>query len=327
MASGCNLTEGIFKDRDISNDEMWAIFNHVFSNQTKNTASYKFGFFKSLLDSLYNVDAELSLSFDTIFSKFTEIYWNIVLKHKLRQIDGRGISAIESILETAAKEWCGDTHIIFEKLPATAQLSIVKRVKAKCRRYVVGAFFVDTSSLLYSFSLKTETLKFNPQLYSFICRHKVTLEKLNYYEWAKFLERVNDNAETSLLLLKIDESTKRNNLDYYRQILFKEFEDHTCFYCGRKLNNSGIHVDHFIPWSFIKDDNLWNFVLSCPKCNTSKNDRLASQHYLETLIERNSRISIPMCSIEMKNYSEAKLASIYHWAIDNGYNRIWNPTI
>lgn len=50
----------------------------------------------------------------------------------------------------------------------------------------------------------------------------------------------------------------------YRQILFEEFENKECFYCGRKLSPKRIDVDHFIPWSFIKDDNLWNLVLACP---------------------------------------------------------------
>ena len=42
------------------------------------------------------------------------------------------------------------------------------------------------------------------------------------------------------------------------------FEDNTCFYCGCKLSRSA-HVDHVIPWAFVKADHLWNFVLACPK--------------------------------------------------------------
>ena len=68
------------------------------------------------------------------------------------------------------------------------------------------------------------------------------------------------SADTAVdhLLSKIDESSKRNNLSYYRDILFREFES-KCFYCGKTVNLKHVAVDHFIPWSFIKDDNLWNF--------------------------------------------------------------------
>ena len=37
----------------------------------------------------------------------------------------------------------------------------------------------------------------------------------------------------------------------------KEFEYNNCFYCGKKLENN-VHVDHFIPWSFVMNDELWN---------------------------------------------------------------------
>ena len=73
------------------------------------------------------------------------------------------------------------------------------------------------------------------------------IEKLNYYEWARFLERVNEEAVATKLLDKIDESAKRNNLSAYRQILYEEFESKNCFYCGRPLQPGKIDVDHFIP--------------------------------------------------------------------------------
>jgi CRISPR/Cas system Type II protein with McrA/HNH and RuvC-like nuclease domain len=35
-----------------------------------------------------------------------------------------------------------------------------------------------------------------------------------------------------------------------------------------------IHVDHFIPWSFVKEDKMWNFVLSFPESNERKNNEI-----------------------------------------------------
>ncbi len=61
------------------------------------------------------------------------------------------------------------------------------------------------------------------------------------------------------------------------------------FYCGKKLK-SKVHVDHFIPWSFVKDDKIWNFVLSCPECNIRKNNRVPSIDYLEKIEYRNKKI-------------------------------------
>jgi CRISPR/Cas system Type II protein with McrA/HNH and RuvC-like nuclease domain len=87
-------------------------------------------------------------------------------------------------------------------------------------------------------------------MYEFVCKHKIIIEKANYFEWARFLEKVNSENDTTHLLTKIDESTKRTNLSIYRHILYNEFENSTCFYCGKKIAPRSVDVDHFIPWSF-----------------------------------------------------------------------------
>ena len=215
--------------------------------------------------------------------------------------------------------------IPYESLTEEMMLEISHQVKIKCKKYVVGALFEDTNRLFYSFSKKEEWLQINPVMYEFICKHKVVIEKLNYYEWARFLERVNEEAVATKLLDKIDESAKRNNLSAYRQILYEEFESKNCFYCGRPLQAGKIDVDHFIPWSFIKDDNLWNLVLSCPTCNRKKNDRLPDGRFLTDIIDRNQHILIESHRPEMQNYYPRMISYVYNWAKMNGYDRTWQP--
>lgn len=323
--AGYDIREGVYEDRNISDDEIWSVFSFVFSNQSRNTTSYKFAFLKALLDNLYNVDDSLALDFDQIFSRFAEEYWNLILKYRIRQspvnINGKR-TAIENILYSAEREYDLPLAIPFESLASSVQRNISQKVKSECKRFVVGAFYSDTKRLFYSFSLRTEKLQFSPVFYRFVCAHKVVLEKLNYYEWARYLERVNDDS-TRNILSKLDESTKRENLSYYRDILYREFEVHTCFYCGRRITENQAHVDHFIPRSFIKDDNLWNFVISCPHCNTSKSNKLTPRSYVSVVAERNRHIKTH--ENDMLNYDDSKLGKIYDWAYSNGYDRIWMP--
>ena len=89
------------------------------------------------------------------------------------------------------------------------------------------------------------------------------------------------------LLSKLELSLpERTPLEIYRNILFSEFEECNCFYCGKKLG-AKIHVDHFITWSFVKKDKLWNFVLSCPECNIKKSNILPPQNTIARISERN----------------------------------------
>ena len=130
------------------------------------------------------------------------------------------------------------------------------------------------------------------------------------------------------LLTKIDKSSERENLSIYRRILFEEFENESCFYCGKKLSNDGqkVHVDHFVPRAFIKDDKMWNLVLACPTCNLQKNDKLAPIIYLEKLLDRNKKIIlVNEKAKDMGTYSAQNLRAVYYWAKINGYDAIWQP--
>ena len=108
------------------------------------------------------------------------------------------------------------------------------------------------------------------------------------------------------LLSKLELSLpERTPLEIYRNILFSEFEECNCFYCGKKLG-AKIHVDHFIPWSFVKEDKLWNFVLSCPECNIKKSNILPPQNTIARILERNRII---LNASDVKNTSRISFAT------------------
>ncbi len=328
MAAGSSLSSGQYRAEQISDDEMWSAFAYLFSEKSRNASSYKYGFLKSILDNLYNTDEDLKLTFDQLFSKFAEINWNLVLKYKIRQnAPGKlgKATKLEQALWSAKDIYTIADEIPFESLTDEIKLYVCKKVKQGCKENVVGALYGDLQELFYSFDKKGEWIQFNPVMYEFVCKHKTAIEKLNYYEWAKYLEKINNDDIMDHLLTKIDESAKRKNLAYYRDILFQEFEN-KCFYCGKPVTTKSVQVDHFVPWSFIKDDNLWNFVLACPSCNNKKRDKLAEEKFLTDLIARNDQIIVERHNnAAMKNYQSAKLIKIYSWAKDNGYKDIWTP--
>lgn len=327
MAAGYDLKEGTYSSRPLSDDEMWSAFSYVFSSKSVNDTSYKFGFLKAILDNLYNTDDKLVLTFDQLFSKFAEIYWNLVLKHKILQKNPGKTnrrSALESVLLEAKEKYSIEEGIPFESITDEMKIFVCHKVKVKCKENVVGALYSDLGGLFYSFSKSGEWIQINPQMYEFVCKHKVAIEKLNYYEWAKFLERVNVNSQVDHLLSKIDESTlrTRSSLSYYRDILFQEFEN-KCFYCGKPVSYGNVEVDHFIPWSFIKDDKLWNFVLACPSCNNNKRDKLADTMFLDRLVKRNALL-IDHHKVDSQHKAN-RICNIYEWAKKNGYDQIWTP--
>lgn len=47
-----------------------------------------------------------------------------------------------------------------------------------------------------------------------------------------------------------------------------------CIYTGREMTPGGYDLDHFLPWSFIAHDQLWNLTPSDSSINSSKSDKL-----------------------------------------------------
>lgn len=201
--AGFDLKEGMFEDREVSEDELWSAIACVFTSKSKNDASYKFGFLKSILDNLKNVDKDLILTFDQLFTRFAELYWNLILEYNIRQKaitrDNRK-SAIERVLLEAKDKYVVDDIRSFDCYPQSVRTDVAYQVKMKCKTYVVGALFEDTKRLFYSFSKKGEWIKINPRMYNFVCERREEIEKLNNYEWAHFLGRINAGYTTNEIL-------------------------------------------------------------------------------------------------------------------------------
>ncbi len=294
--AGWDLKSGSITEYTVTEDRLWSLFNYVFSDSSRKRNTYKFGLIKALLDNAFNgteTSTGVFYTYEEIFARFAENYWNLVVKYDLRQMrkDGKSeYSKVETILKTAIDQQQVLAAIEFETIDTETKTSIIKKVTTECKKCVVGALYEDFDGVIYSFDLKEKGLTLNFCVRDFMLKYKAELEKLNYYAWAKFLEQVNSDNALIRVIDKLELATPhRDDLSIYREILRKEFEIDTCFYCGRKLGRS-IHVDHFIPWSFVKDDKMWNFVLSCPSCNEKKNNKLPSKEFIVQIITRNKNI-------------------------------------
>ena len=321
--AGWDLKSGSITEYNPSEDKIWSLFNFVFSDSSRKRNTYKFGLLKALLDNVFNgkqTQEGIYFTYKELFGKFAENYWNLVVKYNLKQMrkDGKSIySKVEVILKQVVAEDNVLINIEFDSIDEKRKQLIINKVTTECKKCVVGAIYEDFEGVIYSFDLKDTGLTLNHSVYEFMLKHKSELEKLNYYAWARFLEQVNEDNALIRVIEKLELATpKRADLSVYREILRKEFEEDTCFYCGKKLR-TGIHVDHFIPWSFVKDDKIWNFVLSCPTCNVRKNNRVPEKDYLIRIENRNKKIQVfdnTLIQTEFEGYSDDLLDRIWSYA-------------
>lgn len=320
-----NLRVGEIQSIYLTEPEVWQSIHHFFYHG-KSTSTYKFGFFKALLESCISANDNNEISYDKIFYSFTKIYWNLVMQHELWQTNSKTqISSVQKVLLEFAQTNNIPQKWNFEKLSDPQKIKIIQQVKSVGKKYVIGATYGDFLGNIYTFDLKQEYLQIHPQFLAIFQTYRRILTNVTNYQLALFLEKFNVTEKVRNLLTKVEFVTNRQTLKEF-QLLLQQAGIQNCFYCNKTLKNS-THVDHFIPWSYFQSDLLWNFVLACPSCNAQKSDKLAAEYYLENLIIRNEQLmTISSLQNQFNGYNSTKLEKLYGFAKNNGLLYDWTPT-
>ncbi|WP_181348012.1 HNH endonuclease [Thalassobacillus sp. CUG 92003] len=312
----------------LTEEEIWRTFTIVLTTKSKKSATYKFGLLKAMIENLYQVDEEAEVTYDQLAYSFTKIYWNLVIHHELEQ--GTRGSAVVNQLNDIYHSYNIPQEMPFDKLDTTIQLAATRRIKAVMKTNVFGALYGDTQGAFYAFDHKTEQFKYNGAVLTFMRKYQRLLIDLVNHHMAKMIEQLNEGPHIQYLLNKVESIAKRSTLKPFEKVLLHYFEDN-CFYCGKSLHKTNMqtHVDHFIPWSFVQSDHIWNLVITCSACNTSKNDKLAVRSYLDEVVDRNERMinqpELVQQESELATYKKEKMIHLYDYSIQNGYEDIWVP--
>lgn len=86
------------------------------------------------------------------------------------------------------------------------------------------------------------------------------------------------NPSVPNLQMKLFPPVKRNNLNdqtsFWKTIL--EQKQLRCIFSGNVLGADDLSIDHFLPWSFVAHDQLWNLIPVSRSINSSKSNNLPS---------------------------------------------------
>ena len=173
----------------LSEADVIALVNKALSGNSRHSTTYKYAFFKSIIDNVFNVDLETHLlTYDNLAERFTEIYWNLILKYHLRQeikTAHHEYTSVEKELFAFCQKYAFDysekqSIFPFESLRSDLQLEITKKIKNQMMRYVVSAFCGDTDDQFYHFNKKdkSEGIFLNPDVYTALVKYKSVFEKL-----------------------------------------------------------------------------------------------------------------------------------------------------
>lgn len=221
------LTNAEYKQVKLSKSDMWDTFNWLFSRKTRNNSSYKFLFFKAIIECFDKKDENGKISYDCLFDMFTRLSWNIIVEYgivqQIKASDKRG-----TLLEIIINDYVNENNYYETRLNNNiindpSWKLLCEDIKKNCKKYVVGSLYGDTKEVFYSFSNKEEWVIVNPQMESFVEENRAVIENLNYYKWAEFYKSINNGEISERLQNKISNSFLRNE-SIFRSILAYEFE-------------------------------------------------------------------------------------------------------
>lgn len=121
------------------------------------------------------------------------------------------------------------------------------------------------------------TLEINPFWKDYLFKNNKILLEFTYWKLANFVQ--SKNLNTPNVINKLIKPIERGNLTKQRKFwdtFIDSVDDFSCIYTGKSLVKNAYDVEHFIPWSFVTHDQLWNLLPADSSINSSKGNKLPS---------------------------------------------------
>ena len=99
------------------------------------------------------------------------------------------------------------------------------------------------------------------------------------WNWLNYMQQRNPNIPNVVnkLFFPQQRDSLSNQTKYWKTIL--EHQEIECIYSKVKLDKDEISLDHYLPWSFVAHDQLWNLIPTIKSVNSSKSNNLPSEKY------------------------------------------------
>lgn len=139
---------------------------------------------------------------------------------------------------------------------------------------------------IYSISNSTQPqVVINETWFGYLQKNIAIVEGFVYWELLNYLYAKNPNVPN--IASKLEPPKKRNLAlanKFWRNYL-KSKGELTCIYSSFKISPLELSIDHFLPWSYVSHDLLWNLVPTSKVVNSSKSNVLPAKIYKDPFAE------------------------------------------
>ncbi len=257
----------------------------IFSNTT---ATYKFYWFVALLDIVVK-ERKTRISFWEIIAEMVAESWYPI--HYFKLSFGKSDSLFDKSLEIR-KEFQISIEAdkdkikkqILDNLGETKQflkvftLNVPYRFLSSWIKYTTDNDVVLRSQKFENnciYAIYDKDIVINENWVDYLTKHYTILRDFAFWNLTEFLQKRNPNVPDvpSKLIKPIqrDSLTKQRNFwDTYIETVGSI----NCIYTGKQIFAKQYDLDHFVPWSFVSHNLLWNLIPADSSINSSKSNNL-----------------------------------------------------
>lgn len=301
------------ESRELNVSALSQIFN-------KTTNSYKYLFFLSLLDILKRekLQASLSLTFENIVIEMLANAWYPHNYFKLsfgtqdqiaNKLDSLEIEVTQPILRFTDPDKSNLRQSIkqnnLDSIIADFKKNVPFRLirpflEEKLREFDVNYEVVketpriadqyfDSDKPLYRFNATTfkdsNEILLHPDWVKYLQENYVIVRGWAAWEWLNYMQKRNPNIPNVVnkLFMPQQRDSLAKQTKYWKTIL--TYQDVDCIYSQVRLDPKQISLDHYLPWSFVAHDQLWNLIPTTQSVNSSKSNNLPSSQYFSDFVK------------------------------------------
>lgn len=262
----------------------------------KTTATYKFYWLLSIVQ--FVEKGEHTVGKKELFAKmianawFTVNYFNIsfgkqdFIQDAIRMISNLGIITIDEERDKVYELLLNADNVEVEKILWHFNRNVPhwflspwfpkegSETDAMREKRIYASSQVFLSDCLYALDL--DKIKINPAWIDYLASNAKVLKDFCFWNLALFLQAKNPNVPD--IPNKLIKPAVRNTLTKQRtqfwDIVLEEVGSIDCIYTGQSLSKGNYAVEHFIPYSFVSHDLIWNLIPANQAFNSSKSNKL-----------------------------------------------------
>ncbi|MBR3386863.1 MAG: HNH endonuclease [Bacteroidales bacterium] len=265
------------------------------------TATYKFYWFVSIIDLICSNSGRRRFSFDEIIAGMIAEAWYPI--HYFRLSFGKmdsletNILAIQRYLNIpidASRDAVRNKILQNVDDPAVHKLLHVFTLNVPYRflspwipKSTDSQVVEHSISYMNScpYAIHGQTIVVDEMWVDYLIKNAVILKDFSFWNLSIFLQKRNPNVPDipSKLIRPLQRSPLTQQHRFWNRYIESVGHIH-CIYTGAELEVGSYDLDHFIPWSFVVHDLLWNLLPSDSSVNSSKSNCIPSlDKYLEPM--------------------------------------------